>query len=120
MTWMEVVQIIQETAEKHGFSTEGDTSKGFPHIVQEKEAYATLSICVPMDYETCDRERGTAVYKPEIYTVVLHRGGVKTPEELFEAAEQIRRVAKLAEELKGMDLSYTMPLKGAVSAGNQQ
>lgn len=112
MTWMEVAEIIKETAEKHGFSTEGDTSEGFPRIVQKRGAYATISIWMPVDYEKYDAESGTATYKPEIQAAVLHRNGIKTPEELMEAVAQIRQVAGLAEELRGMDLSYTRQTAG--------
>lgn len=110
MTWMEVAEIIKETAEKHGFSTEWDTLKGFPDIVQEKEALAHIGVWVPINYEKYDKESGTAIYKPEIRTWICHMGGAKTPEELLEAAEQIRRVAELAEELRGLDLSYTIQI----------
>lgn len=112
MTFMEVAEIIKETAEKHGFSTEGDISKGFPHIVQKRGDVARLLICVPIDYEEYDKESGIAVYKPEIRTAVLHMGGEKTPEELLEMTQQIRRVAELAQELRGMDLSYTVQRQG--------
>ncbi len=49
-----------------------------------------------------------SAYKVEVQASVRKMGGQPTAEELFEAADQIRRGAELMRHLQSMDLRYTV------------
>lgn len=114
MTMMEVAEIIGETAEKHGFMVERNREMGFPKIILADNAFARINVWASIDYTSIDLEKGIAIYEPEILMETCRRLATYEPEEMLTAAEQMRRVAELAGELKRMDLLYEVPMDDAI------
>ena len=52
-------------------------------------------------------KKKVAAYTVDVKASVRKMGGNPTPEELLDAADQIRRGAELARNLQEMDLAYT-------------
>lgn len=111
MTIMEVVEIIEETAEKQGFIVERNSEIGFPKIILADDAFAKINVWASIDYTSIDLEKGVAIYEPEILIETCRRFATYEPEEMLAAAEQMRRIAELAGELKRMNLFYEVPME---------
>ena len=112
MTGTEIVATIKEAAKRHGFSTGENEGAALPIVIRECDAFARVSIWNQPDYEKSDFEKRMVVYKLDIRADICRMGGTDTPEELRAAAEQIRRTAELAKELREMELSYTEQMEG--------
>ena len=57
--------------------------------------------------QTAILKKRIAAYTVDVKVSIRKMGGNPTPEELLEAADQIRRGAELARNLQGMGLAYT-------------
>ena len=109
MTKNEVIKTIKNEIWMNGFQP--DTDERFsplPFLKGEGDLYIAVSIRERLDFGNCDFEKKVAAYTVDVKASIRKMGGNPTPEELLEAADQIRRGAERARNLQGMNLSYTV------------
>lgn len=107
MTREEAVQTIKDTIRMNGFTPEADSRfSALPYLKNLDDLYIDVSIMERLDGANCDFENGIAAYRVEVHSSVRKMGGNPTPEELLDAADQIRRGAELTKNLQEMDLCY--------------
>lgn len=105
----EVVETIKNEIWMNGFQPEIDERfSPLPFLKNEGDLYVAVSIRERLDFPNCDFDKRIAAYKVEVQASVRKMGGHPDTEELFEAADQIRRGAELARNLQNMNLSYTV------------
>lgn len=111
MTREEAVQTIKDTIRMNGFEPEMDERfSPMPFIKGMSDLYIDVSIRERIDVEHCDFQNKLAAYKVEVHSSVRRMGGNPTPDELLDAADQIRRGAELTKNLQQMELSYMIQL----------
>ena len=108
MTKNEVIQTIKDEIRMNGFQPEMDERfSQMPFLKGESDLYIAVRIRERLDFANCDFEKKIAAYTVDVEASVRKMGGNPTPEELLDAANQIRRGAELARNLQGMNLAYT-------------
>lgn len=108
MTKHEVAEAIKNEIWMNGFQPETDERfSPLPFLKGEGDLYVAVSIRERLDFGNCDFEKKIAVYRVDVKASIRKMGGDPTPEELLEAADQIRRGAELARNLQAMELAYT-------------
>lgn len=109
MTKNEVIEAIKNEIWMNGFQPETDERfSPLPFLKGESDLYIAVSIRERLDFGNCDFEKKVAAYTVDVKASIRKMGGNPTPEELLEAADQIRRGAELARNLQGMNISYTV------------
>ena len=109
----EVLAAINSVAKAHGFKVEHDKRDRLPRITPaEQVSYVNICLFDAPDFPKCDFAKGHVVGHIEIAASVSRMGGNPTPEELLNAAEQIREAALLVRELQSSDLAYSETRKG--------
>lgn len=104
----EILAKIDSTAKAHGFSVEYEQRGHLPRITtNEKTSYVTICLSDVPDFQKCDYAKGHIVGHVEVTASISRMGGNPTPEELINAAEQIKEAALLVQELQGSDLAYS-------------
>lgn len=108
MTKNEVIQTIKDEIRMNGFQSEmNERFSPMPFLKGESDLYIAVSIRERLDFANSDFEKKIAAYTVDVKASVRKMGGNPTPEELLDAADQIRRGAELARNLQGMNLAYT-------------
>ena len=93
----EAIETIKNEIWMNGFEPETDERVStLPFLKNEGDLYVAVSIREYLDFENCDFEKRIAAYRIKVQASVRKMGGEPTTEELFEAADQIRRGAELA------------------------
>ena len=108
MTKEQVIAIIKEAAERHGFTT---CKYSMTRLIEIKEPGETHFL----NFTIWERIAPDTDWSRREVTMNLHfraslacMGGEPTPEDLLMASDIIRRGAELVKELEAMDLSYTV------------
>ena len=108
MTKEQVIAIIKEAAERHGFTT---CKYSMTRLIEIKEPGETHFL----NFTIWERVAPDADWSRREVTMNLHfcaslacMGGEPTPEDLLMASDIIRRGAELVKELESMNLSYTV------------
>lgn len=108
MTKNEVIEAIKNEIWMNGFQPETDERfSPLPFLKGEGDLYIAVSIRERLDFANCDFEKKIAAYAVDVKASIRKMGGNPAPEELLEAADQIRRGAELARNLQEMKLAYT-------------
>ena len=108
MSFDEVSAKITNAAKIHGFSVEYDQRTRLPRITTaEKTSYINICLSDVLEFQKCDYAKGHIVGHVEVTASISRMGGNPTPDELLNAAEQIREAALLVRELQGSDLAYS-------------
>lgn len=103
----EAIEAIKNEIWMNGFEPKTDERVStLPFLKNEGDLYVAVSIREHPDFANCDFEKRIMAYRVEVQASVRKMGGQPTPEELFEAADQIRRGAELARNLQNMNLTY--------------
>ena len=105
MTKTEAIKKIEGTITKYGFESYMDSHSQLPQI--KEDLSISIYIREQIDFEACDFEKRVATFKIEISSSICRMGGNPKPEELFKAADEIRRGAELTEELQKMQIRYS-------------
>ena len=107
MTKEQVIAIIKEVAERHGFTT---CKYSMTRLIEIKEPGDTHQL----NFTIWERYAEDTDWSKREVTMNLHfraslacMGGEPTPEDLLLASDIIRRGAELVKELEAMNLSYT-------------
>lgn len=107
MTREEAVQTIKDLIWMNGFEPEmNERFSPLPFIKGMSDLYIDVSIRERVDLEHCDFQNRVAAYRIEVSSSVRKMGGNPTPEELLDAADQIRRGAELTMNLQKENLTY--------------
>ena len=113
MQFNEVLTTITSAAKARGFNVEQDQKDRLPRITaNEDNGYVSICLLDVIDFPKCDFAKGHIAGHIEIKASVSRMGGNPTPEELLNAAEQIKEAALLVRELQGSDLAYFETRKG--------
>ena len=107
MTKEQVIAIIREAAERHGFTTCKYTMTRLIEIIEPGDTHY-LNFTITDEYaEDTDWSKRSVEVRIHIRASLASMGGNPTPEDLIRAAEIIREGALLVQELEAMNLSYT-------------
>ena len=108
MTKEQVIAIIKEAAERHGFTT---CKYSMTRLIEIKEPGETHFL----NFTIWERVAPDADWSRREVTMNLHfraslacMGGEPTPEDLLLASDIIRKGAELVKELEALNLSYTV------------
>ena len=74
--------------------------------IDAEEEYAMFTIWERIDKENSDYANGIFAGYFEVEASISRMGGNTTPEDLLEAAKQIKLAAEFAKECESMDLSF--------------
>ena len=109
----EILETISSAAKAHGFNAGYEPGDRLPRITASGNAgYVNISLLDVPDFPMCDFASGRFEGRIEVTASVSRMGGNPTPEELLNAAEQIREAALLVRELQSADLGYSEIRKG--------
>ena len=107
MTKKDALNRLFEEAKKRGFKA-GYGWQSNPYIsIDSDTKFADFQIFERFDEENSDWENHIEAGYFEVKASICRMGGDTTPEELLEAAEQIRLTAEFAKECESMNLSFT-------------
>ena len=107
MTKEQVIAIIKEAAERHGFTTCKYSMTRLIEIIEPGDThYLNFSILERTSPDT-DWSKHEVRMNLHFRASLACMGGEPTPEDLLLASDIIRRGAELVQELEAMDLSYT-------------
>lgn len=108
MTKEQVIAIIKEAAERHGFTT---CKYSMTRLIEIKEPGETHFL----NFTIWERIAPDTDWSRREVTMNLHfcaslacMGGEPTPEDLLLASDIIRKGAELVKELEALNLSYTV------------
>ena len=107
MTKEQVISIIKEAAERHGFTTCKYTMTRLVEIVEPGETHFLNFVIQERFAENTDWSNREFTMNLHFRASLACMGGEPTPEDLLMAAEIIREGAELVKELEAMNLSYT-------------
>lgn len=106
MTKATVMEIIRETANKHGF--EFEQIGNFQQIMDGKDwskSWVNFTIS-----ESAKYDEGVFTVAVKVTSSIARMGGSPTAGDLRKAAETITRAADLVEELESKELTYTVEI----------
>lgn len=113
MTKKQVMKSIFEKATEMGLKTERiGLSKEKSITTGREKRYADIRILILNDSENSDYKNGIFAGMIEVEASICRMGGDTTPEELLEAAEEIRLAAEFVKACQSMDLSYREDING--------
>lgn len=108
MTKEQVIAIIEEAAERHGFTTCKYSLTRLTEIKEPGEThFLNFTIWERVAPDT-DWSRREVTMNLQFCASLACMGGEPTPEDLLMASDIIRRGAELVKELEAMNLSYTV------------
>ena len=105
-----VMEIVREAANKHGFEF---LQYGNDVSIRDGKDWGTAWVNFSIwerDFDW-DQESLTVKVRVEVTAATSRMGGNQSIEDLRKAADTISRAADLVEELKSMDLTYTVSYK---------
>ena len=102
MTQIEAENIIQEVAERHGFTVDRYSFNGAMYIHEHETHY--LNFCILKKNRSVDLEHGRYTYQLVFSASLATMGGNTTPDELLRASVVIREGAMLVKELNAAEL----------------
>ena len=105
-----VMEIVREAANKHGFEF---LQYGNDVSIRDGKDWGTAWVNFSIwerDFDW-DQESLTVKVRVEVTAATSRMGGNQSSEDLRKAADTISRAADLVEELKSMDLIYTVSFK---------
>ena len=107
MTKEQVIAIIKEAAERHGFTTCKYTMTRLIEIKEPGETHYLNFTITERFAEDTDWSKREATMNLHFRASLASMGGEPSPEDLLIASDIIRRGAELVKELEVMNLSYT-------------
>ena len=107
MTKEQVIAIIKEAAERHGFTTCKYSMTRLIEIVEPGETHFLNFFILERTSADTDWSRREVTMNLHFRASLACMGGEPTPEDLLLASDIIRRGAELVQELEAMNLSYT-------------
>ena len=102
----QVISIIKEAAERHGFVTNYFQWTSLIEIQEPDSHYLNFMVTENTAPDT-DWSKRKVTMELHVRASLASMGGNPTPEDLLKASEIIRRGAELVQELEAMKLSYT-------------
>jgi len=108
MTKEQVIAIIKEAAERHGFTTCKYTMTRLIEIKEPDDTHYLNFTIIERFAEDTDWSKREVSMNLHFRASIACMGGEPTPEDLLLASDIIRRGAELVRELEAMDLSYTV------------
>ena len=102
----QVIAIIKEAAERHGFVTNIYQWTSLIEIQEPDSHYLNFMVTENTAPDT-DWSKRKVTMDLHFRASLASMGGNPTPEDLLKASEIIRRGAELVRELEAMKLSYT-------------
>ena len=107
MTKEQVISIIKEAAERHGFTTCKYTMTRLIEIKEPGDTHYLNFLIQENLPEGIDWSKREATMNLHFRASLASMGGEPTPEDLLKAAEIIKAGALLVQELDAMNFSYT-------------
>ena len=107
MTKEQVISIIREAAERHGFTTCKYTMTRLIEIKEPGETHYLNFTIWERFAEDTDWSNREVTMNLHFRASLASMGGEPTPDDLLVASDIIRRGAELVKELEAMNLSYT-------------
>ncbi len=106
MTRTQALERITAKAEAMGLKS-GEYNGSTWVSVTGQPGYSHITITEKIDSERCDYKNGVFAGHFEISAEVSRMGGAPTAEELFEAAEQIKKAAEFVKACEEEGFSFT-------------
>ncbi len=107
MTKEQVIAIIKEAAERHGFTTCKYTMTRLIEIIEPGDTHYLNFTIWERFAEDTDWSKREVTMNLHFRASLAFMGGEPSPEDLLIASDIIRRGAELVKELEVMNLSYT-------------
>ena len=107
MTKEQVISIIKEAAERHGFTTCKYTMTRLIEIKEPGETHYLNFLIQENLPEGIDWSKREVTMNLHFRASLASMGGEPSPEDLLFASDIIRRGAEMVKELETMNLSYT-------------
>ena len=107
MTKEQVIAIIKEAAERHGFTTCKYTMTRFIEIKEPGETHYLNFTIWERFAEDTDWSKREVTMNLHFRASLASMGGEPSPEDLLIVSDIIRRGAELVKDLEAMNLSYT-------------
>jgi hypothetical protein len=108
MTITEVNERIKNIIEDYGFvPVMDDKCSPVYGVKRNREDYVSFKSSCMVDESQTDWNLGKVVYKVLFSADICKMGGSSTPDELIEAANQIRKGALMVKKINKLALSFT-------------